>query len=831
MRRFIGYFVLVLSILALALFELQPQVINLNKGYEFQGGHEIVYRVEQKDEDLDEKYVNKISKEIGDKLEDSGVKNFTVQAESDDISGYYQIRINMGATSTQNLECALKYVEATESITVSTLDNSGKECFFKRGSAEVKYTNGHAYVEIEIEGKDDWITLQSDSESAYKKFMEEQGQDTSTSEITGIMIAWMNKSETDSYKDALEDTPEGIKMADKILSVIPTNYYYPDDGIVKIASWGMGSEVEGLTKESAHALERILNGSESSYSLTRLYKNKIDASGGTNIMPIILISTIGVTLACGIYLVIKYGLTGLTGFVGIVFTDVLSLLVFNFFDYIFTTMSFLGILCSTIIQMVLIINFAEKFNNELLKGRNSSKACNEAFRNSVVTFIDVTLISLLISIVSFYVATNEIRMLPSMIIIGTIAGFLVNILLLKFASSWLCNSKLGLENKKIFRINSKDIPDVSKGESQKKFAPLNKVNFKKGAKGSFIASTVIGTLSIVAIVVLSILSMFTSVTTFNYSNEFSSYGRVEIITEMEDVLDDEVKVKKFLEDYHINLDYSNITIGYDKDVVVEGKEDTVDQINYVSITVDSLIEDEELKQRIISSIRDNIDDEAEVFFTNVNPINPSYKIFNTYLCVGVFVGLALVYVAIRFKYTFAFATLSTLLPTATVFAGLAAATRIPVNTIAITGVLVGVFVTCIAQIPFFNLIKKIKADSKVKIVTKDQREEVITEAGHDSLHIVLAVSLISTVVCGIIAICVPSYLSVCMIGACITSLIGLVANRFILVPVTIFCDRNMSIRKAPKNSEKAKKKLQEKAKKSRTSRAEPEESIIPGIND
>ena len=827
MRRFFGYLVIVFTVLAIALFDIQPQIEKVNSGLEITGGYEIVYRVDEYDKDKNDIY--EITKQVDKKLEQSGVKNYTVLSELDDTDSYYQIRIRMGAKNTTSLNYALKSVESTGSITVSTLDNSGKECGLKRGTAKVNYAGSTPFVEVEVDSIDDWTTLQSDAKTAYEEWMKENNQDTSESEITGIMIIWMDKAENDQYIDCIEETSDAIRMRNKILSIVPVDYFEKEKGTVKIASIGVGGEATNLTSESAHTIERIINGEEYEYKLTKLYSERIEPTAGSYIQPLLIISSCVLALGALVYLVAKYGFAGLTGFTSLVTSIFVNIIVFNLMKYTLTMMSFLGFIAAGLLSLTMIINYLDKFKNELYKGRNASKASGEAFRQALPTSIDLTIVSLLISIVSSYVATNEIRMMPVVMIIGSLLAMIVTLVINKIAMYWLTNSKLGLEKKKIFAVNEKLIPDVSKNECQKKFTFFKNTDFKKGGKRNFIIGI---TTSLVSIVVVLALFLVPSVKTFNYTNDLSSSGKINITTQVTDILDDESKIRKLIQDAGVEIEITDIQIGVGYDVVVDGEENTVDEVDYICITTKAPIEDDGIKAAIEGILNsEDYDEAAQIAFMASIPNDPTNKVSNSIVCIALFSALAVGYFALRYKYTYGIASLATLLPTGAITVGLMAATRIPVNSLALSGVLLVVFVTALSQVTLFNKVKQLKRESKVKVTTYEQKEEIILASAKETMNTVLIMTLITTVIGICLCLILPNSLRVAYAGVLVASIIATLANRYILIPVLLFSEKHFSIRRLPKDPEKAKAKLQKRAKKARASSSEPEESIIPGIND
>ena len=140
--------------------------------------------------------------------------------------------------------------------------------------------------------------------------------------------------------------------------------------------------------------------------------------------------------------------------------------------------------------------------------------------------------------------------------------------------------------------------------------------------------------------------------------------------------------------------------------------------------------------------------------------------------------------------------------------------------------------TMLLFIPINNRLAQVKNESKTKITTFAQREEIAKTAYKDSLNQYFVVFLgeIIILLCLIPVVSLklaPMYIA-CLISLIINALLGL----FMVLPLHLFFEKHLTSRKSLEDKQKIAKAKREKiAKTNRNKGAEPEEIIIPGIND
>ena len=846
MRRFYGFLVLVVSLLLVVFSNIQPQVSKLTAGLEYAGGYETLYKVDFNDS---EKELSEIGDIVVDRIEDAGVENAQVEIETNDLGDENYIRIRMNAASEENLDYVLRSVEATGTITASTIINHGNEDYvyeivdpFEIGTAEVGWNSSTPYVEVEVKDPKAFNEFIQICNSAYSHFQSEYGNSEEESTISGVMVLWLDKTETDSYVEAYTNEGDVSKqqIRDRVLAIVPTdNFTYVEDAngdaeeSKLLISYYSFEQVQ-MVGESAHTIERIINYGQEKFDLTRLYTQHITATEGQDYDHIIMWGILGLSLVLLVVYVARYGLAGLGAWTGLATSLLVQVLLFNFFQYTFTTMVALGFIATLVANSSFVFTYMDRFKDELLKGKSAIKANQEASKSSLVNVIDVVFIGLFVSIIAVFAVSSQVKLLPITLILGFLAALIFNRLITVFSMWWLTNNKLALNKKSIFMVKDKDIPNILALEPQRKFNPMHKFDAKKHGKGSAIGAAIV---TAVCGLLISVLAIIPSTPIFNASEESKTISRVEITSEILDsryIFETTESVEKFFETNYPTYIIDDIDINVEKNVVIDGRENLVDVV-YVSVKLENEIDPSTFNSEVFLGQLEALDysENPTVVLTKSTSSSVEYLIGSAVIIVSLFAGLTFLFVLIRFGITYGLASLSTIIPAAAASFGFFAASRLEISALSLTGIAAGLLIVIISQLPLFERMKKIKRESKIRINTYEQREEIALSAVNTSMITVVGILLTGLVATIAISLCSPLTAGVLSTyGAmALAIVIGGLATLFLLVPVYLFLEKNVRV-KISINSEKRNKKRMEKAKaKNRNAGAEAREAIIPGIND
>lgn len=849
MRRFVGYIALVFTIIVAVVFNVTLQTSELNTGLEYGTGYEAVYRV---DFEESTKSFEDIVDIITQRVEDAGVRNANVEAVSDEMNGEYQIRIKANSESADEFDYVLRSVESTGSISVSTVLNEGEyiemEDPFVRGSAKVDWSGSTPFVSVEIKDHDAFKAFVDSCNEAFKAFNEKYNSDSEEqSSLEGVIVIWLDKTDADSYLEAFENENVVIQeeVKSKILSIIPTSYFQEEKD--------RGENVTGakllidrydfdqiqMVGESAHTIERLLNYDPQDYSLDRLYVQRVAPTFGNNAYNVLLIGLGIAVVLLAVYLVVCYGLSGLAGVAALFASLFLSLLVFNFFNYPVTTMVFLAFMIALILNACLIIPLLETYKDEIYKGKSAPKANVEAFRSTSLSALDTLVASLLVSVVTILISINQVKLLPIAITISTLVSYVVVRLLMRLMMWWLTNSKV-TENPKLFMIKSELVPNLSKDEGQQKFNFMHKFDANKNGKKFALSSAIASGVCAIAILVMSLIP---GIGTFNYTDEFKATTRLEVtqeVTSIRHVFDTKESVVDFFEKEY-NLTPANVDINLVENVITDSSNrDDLPTIVYISVSFDEKfeltdVEFEQLEQKIRAL---NYGENAEVYLAKSSSTMPNFILVYSIITLAMFAVLPSIYYLVRYKYSYGVASLATVLPSAIVTIGLLTLVRIPTSPLVLMGIGAGLLIGALAQIPLFSKIKRLTKESKVKVTTFDQRKEIILRANKESLHISVKLSAVAAAVIIFLAIFAPTNLITVFGGMLISLLLVTLLTCFLLTPVYLMVEEKayeLRLKRLAKTKEtrkeKGKKRLQKIKEAHKKVGSEPEESIIPGIND
>ena len=845
MRRFYGFLVLVVSLLLVVFSNIQPQVSELTAGLEYAGGYETVYKVDFKDSDKELKEIGDI---VVDRIEDAGVENAQVEIETNDVGDQNFVRIKMNAQSEGNLDYVLRSVEATGTITASTIINHGSEDYvyeivdpFEIGSAEVNWNSSTPFVEVKVKDPKAFNDFIQICNSAYSHFQSEYGS-SEESTISGVVVLWLDKTETDSYVEAYTNEGDVSKqqIRDKVLAIVPTdNFTYVEDvnGSAEesklLISYYSFEQVQ-MVGESAHTIERIINYGEEDFDLTRLYTQHIPATEGQDYDHIIMWGILGISLVLLVVYIARYGLAGLGAWAGLATSLLVQVLLFNFFQYTFTTMVALGFIATIVANASFVFTYMDRFKDELLKGKTAIKANQEASKQSFVNVLDVTIIGLFVAIIAVFAVSSQVKLLPTTLILGFLSALILNRLITVFSMWWLTNNKLAINNKSIFNVKDKDIPNILALEPQRKFNSMHNFDAKKHGKGSALGAAIV---TAVCGLLIAVLAIIPSTPIFNASEESKTYSRIEITSEIIEsryVFETTESVEEFFEKNYPTYQIADVDINVEKNVAIDGKESLVDMV-YVSVKLDGEIDPSTFNTEVFQGQLESLDysENPSVVLTKSTSSSVEYLIGSAVIIVSLFAGLSFLFILIRFGYTYGLASLATIIPAAAVSFGFFAATRLEISALSLTGIAAGLLIVSIAQLPLFERMKRLKRESKTRINTYEQREEIALNAVKTSMITVVSILLTGLVATVVIAACSPLTAGLLSTygSMALAIVVGGLSTLFLLVPTYLYLEKNVRL-KISINTEKRNKKRMEKTKaKNRNSGAEAKEAIIPGIND
>lgn len=843
MRRFIAFIVLAISLLGITLFNIQSNAEKINWSQEFGRGTEVVYHVEANDESSSIDMANLVEI-MGNRLEEAGATSHKIDYAVDE-GNRYEMRITLGSRYQADLDNILRSTVSAGDLSLYTTEGGdGLVEPFVRGTAEVKYNdNNQAYIRVEVKKELDSIT----------KKAEDIGNK--------LLVLWQNKTEEMIYEelnseDNLVEGKTNAQLKDNVLAVINlgdtasseentenaidnslfTHDEDEDKYYMTFDAFGYADNAESSTKmdaSSAHSFERMLNSEKLDYQITEVYRQSVNANYGTNSATMMIWSVVLSVVVVSIYLIISYGLLSISGIVGISLTLLLDLLLINMFNIQVGPAMIIAVLVSLMMAVVMLMNYYKRTKEEIINGRVMNKASNEGFRKTVSTAVDSVVLMSVLGIVLALISNESIKACSLFLLISSLLSILFIFLMSKCLNNYLLNSKVN-ENLKLFNVKKEYVKDLSGvAEKEETDSFVEKIDVTKhGKKTKWV------TLGGIIISLASILTFTFVSTTFNYSNE-AVYGRIEVrfgdssdnrITFNGDGLAEDNFVA-YLEDLDDSVKVTESWTITDQ----KNPYETVNDKNYIYFYANlekPLAVDSEAFDTLETYVTSLDQEYGLVTSYEVHPGIVRGDFNNSLVLILVTIGIGLVYFVIRYRYSYALSSVVTVICGSSISLGIISLCRLEVSAYVGVGVLGGLLMTLLLLIPLGNRIAQLKNESKVKVTTFDQRKEISLLAFHSysEQYVITGIGFI-VILLALIPLSslemAPIYVS-CAISLLINGTLGF----FMIIPLHLWMEKHLKFTRIKSKRAELKKAQREKAAKANRNRgSEPEEIIIPGIND
>lgn len=458
-------------------------------------------------------------------------------------------------------------------------------------------------------------------------------------------------------------------------------------------SQGFASDViiqGNFTQEEVSNLVDLINSGSLPSKLTEISSNTVGASFGEKTLETTLTAGIIAIAAIILILILIYHFAG---FVSSVSMMLYTFLVFAVFWVVGGVLTLPGIAALVLgIGMAVdsnVITFA-RIKEELLKGKSLPNAFREGSKSSFSAIIDSNITTLIVAIIMFTFGESSIKGFATMLIITV----LVTMLTMVFLTRWLLkifvktdyfNDKLKL----FININKKDIPNVSKNEKAKE-SRFTKVNFLKH-------KYVCMGLSLLIIVVGGVLI---GTKGLNLGIDYKAGTSIAIVSE------ENISEKMLQQDLkELNLEATNI-------------EEAAEEI---SIRLDTTLNGEQVKE-INKYFEEKYN--AKVNIGVVSNLVQKELIKNAILSVLVALLGIILYVSVRFKFSYAIGGVAALIHDVLIMFALFAIFRLEVSSMFIAAVLAIIGYSINDTIVSFDRIRENLSNVDRKKITRGEFEKL-----------------------------------------------------------------------------------------------------------
>ncbi len=502
-----------------------------------------------------------------------------------------------------------------------------------------------------------------------------------TSKISGqdnnMIVIWLDYNDlTDSYN---KEKGKCGTHGSRCLSAATVSQGFASDVIIQ------GS----FTQEEVSNLVDLINSGSLPSKLTEISSNTVGASFGEKTLSTTLIAGIIAIAAIMLILMIVYHFSG---FISSVSMMIYTFLVFGVFWLVGGVLTLPGIAALVLgIGMAVdsnVITFS-RIKEELLKGKSLPTAFREGSKSSFSAIIDSNITTIIVAIIMFVFGESSIKGFATMLIITVLVTMFTMVFLTRFLLKVFVKSEYFNDKTKLFiNVDKEDIPDVSKNEEVKtnRFTKINFFKYKKIAV-------------CISLLIIIVGGVLIGTKGLNLGIDYKSGTAITIVS------DKKMTVKGIKEDLK-ELDLKTNLVNKNDDEI--------------SVRIDKTLNGEKVKE-VNTYFEEKY--EAKVNVGVVSNIVQKELVKNAILAVLIALVGIIVYVSIRFKWTYAAGGVIALVHDVAIMFSLFAIFRFEVSSMFIAAVLAIIGYSINDTIVSFDRIRE-NLRNYDKKMTREKFEEI-----------------------------------------------------------------------------------------------------------
>ncbi|MBR3049411.1 MAG: protein translocase subunit SecD [Bacilli bacterium] len=691
-------------------FLFVPLFKSLKFGLDLQGGFEILYKVES----IDGSKMNHDKIMATYKTLSKRIDSLGVSEPEISIEGN-KIRVKLAGV--KDPDEARKQLSTVASLSFrDTEDNLLMDSnVLTAGGAKISQDNsGKPAVLLQVKDKD--------------KFYEVTNKVKDYGDNKNLLVIWLDYEDLkDSYAN------EGKKCGtseSNCLSAASVSQGFASDVIIQ----------GNFTDEEVSNLVDLINSGSLPSKLTEISSKTVGASfGDATLEKTLIAGIIGIVLI----ILILIGVYHFAGFISSISMMIYAFLVFAIFWLLGGVLTLPGIAALVLgIGMAVdsnVITFS-RIKDELYKGKSLPVAVREGTKSSFSAIIDSNITTFIVAVIMFMFGESSIKGFATMLMITIIVTmftmvFLTRLLVKLFVKTDFFNDKVRL----FINVKKDDIPDVSKNEKVKKI-PFKNTNFLKHSK-------VFITISLLIIFAGSILI---GTKGLNLGIDYQSGSDISIETEKN------ISTKELTKDI--------------KELKLE-KRDIEKTDNEVNIRVTNVLNGNQVKE-VVHHFEDKYDAK-----TNVGVVSNIVKkelTKNAILSVLLAMIGIIIYMSIRFKFSYAIGGVIALFHDVAIIFALFAIFRLEISTMFIAAILAIIGYSINDTIVGFDRIRENLRKEDRKKLTKEGLKEVCNKSIRETFTRTIYTSI--TTLLPVIALIVLGSSEILTFN--IAMLIGLIAGTY-----------------------------------------------------
>ena len=645
-------------------FCFKPLLENLNFGLDLQGGFEVLYEVKS----IDGSKMTQAKMNNTYKTLSKRIDSLGVSEPEIILEGNNKIRIRLAGVQNE--------AEARHQLsTVATLSFRDVNDNLLMDSDVLK--SGGAKVSQDSSGKPAVLLSIKDKDKFYSVTNRVKDYDNNT------IVIWLDyDEENDSYESEKDKCGTS---ASNCLSAATVSQGFASDVIIQ------GS----FTDDEANNLVDLINSGSLPSKLKEVSSKTVGASFGDETLNRTLIAgIIGVSLIIVVLLVIYH----FAGFISSVAMIMYTLLVFFIFWLVGGVLTLPGIAALVLgIGMAVDANVItySRIRDELYRGRSLESAFKMGSKESFSSIFDSNVTTFIVAIIMFVFGESSVKGFATMLIITIFVTIFTMIIITRlilnmFIKTGYFNDKTNL----FINVKSEDIPDVQNGEKVK-IIPFKDVNFLKNTK-------VFITISCLVLLLGGIF--FITKGGFNLGVDFKSGSDISLVT------------SKKISTKQVKSDLKKLNL-HENEITIDGKN--------VDVVVSDVLNSNEIKKT-----KDYFTDkyDAKVDIGVVSNVVKKQLIKNALLSVLIaFIGI-IIYISLRFKFSYGIASVVALVHDVFMIFAVFAISRMEVSVMFIAAVLAIIGYSINDTIVSFDRIRENLSKINSSKLTKDKLDEVVNRS-------------------------------------------------------------------------------------------------------
>ncbi len=575
----------------------------ISLGLDLRGGFEILYEVKpaKKGDKIDRDALVSTVGALENRVNVLGVSEPNIQIEGED-------RIRVQLAGVQDQQKAREMLSTQAKLTFRDVDDNllmdGTD--LKGGGAKQTFDEqGRASV---------GLTLKS-----AEKFREVTEKISKMPPPTNLMVIWLDFEEgKDSYKAESAKTNN-----QKFLSAATVSQVFNQAEVSIVGG--------NFTVESAKELSSLLNAGALPVDLKEMYSTSVGAKFGQQALEqTIFASAIGIAIIF-LFMLVFYRLPGLVAVIMLGLYIFVTLLVFNWMHAVLTLPGIAALVLGVGIAVDANIITYERLKEELKIGKSMMSAFRAGNHRSLSTILDANITTIAAAGVLFAYGNSSVKGFATSLIVSILVGFITNVFGTRFLLGLLVKSRYFDKKLSYFGVKEKDIIPLTKGAVHPP-TRFDRINFVNIGHKFFLFSIVV---VIAGAIILPIFKM-------NLGIDFASGTRIDL----------QSKQATTVSNIHKDLKELNIDVK-EEDIVPTGD----DNKGFAVRTLGVLSKDEIAKTKTF--FNDKYGTEPNV--STVSPTIGKEIARNAFIAVLIASLVIILYVSIRFRFTYALSAVIALL--------------------------------------------------------------------------------------------------------------------------------------------------------------------------